>query len=72
MNIKLKALLITFAILGGLFGFVYLMVYYPGVMFVVFLAGAFYGLYNLVLNSLKSNKKSYTIKEYNETFGGPK
>ena len=72
MNIKLKAMLITFSIVAGAFGFVYMMIYYPGILFMLFLAGFIYALYNLVLDNLKRDKKSYTIKEYNDTFGGPK
>jgi len=77
VNLKLKALLITTAILGGLFGFVYLMVYYPGILALLFLAGTFYGLYQLVLTSLekqprKNTVKSYTFDEFNKEFGGPK
>ena len=77
MNIKLKAFLITTAILGGLFGFVYLMVFYPEILAFLFLAGTFYGLYQLVLNSLekkprKNTVKSYTVDEFNKEFGEPK
>ena len=77
INIKLKALLITTAILGGLFGFVYLMVFYPAVLALLFLAGTFYGLYQLVLNTLekrprKNTVKSYTADEFNKEFGEPK
>lgn len=56
MNIKLKALLITAAILGGLFGFVYTIVFYPGVLVLVLLAATFYGLYKLVLNTLQGKE----------------
>lgn len=77
MNIKLKALLITTAILGGLFGFAYLLVFYPGFLALLFLAGTFYGLYQLVLSNLekkprKNTVKSYTIDEFNKEFGEPK
>ena len=77
MNIKLKALLITTAILGGLFGFLYLLIFYPGFLSLLFLAGTFYGLYQIVLSNLQkrprqNNVRAYTIDEFNKEFGEPK
>jgi uncharacterized membrane protein YesL len=56
MNIKLKAFLITFAVLFGLFGSVYTLFFYPELILLVGLAAAFYGLYNIVLDSLQGKE----------------
>lgn len=57
MNIKLKALLIATSILSGLFGFLYMLMFYPGYLFLGFLAATFYGLYKLILTSLEQKEK---------------
>lgn len=56
MNIKLKAMLLTIAIMGGFFGFVYTMVFHPIVIMLGVLAATFYGMYKLVLNSLQGKE----------------
>jgi len=56
MNIKLKAFLITLAVIFGLFGSIYVMIYYPWVFFIAFLCVTIYAMYNLVLNLLQSKE----------------
>ena len=53
MNIKLKALLITLAVLVGFFGSMTIIVFYPLVILFACLAGLFYVMYKLVLNVLE-------------------
>jgi len=75
MNIKLKALMITTAILGGFFGFVYTMVFHPVVIMLGVVAVAFCGLYKLVLTDLTNKdlkKNGYSIKQFNDEYGGPR
>lgn len=75
MNIKLKALLLTAALLSGLFGITYLVVYYPAALALGLLAIVFYGIYNIILIELTKTsrkKNGYTIKEFNDEFGGTK
>lgn len=57
MNIKLKALLIAFAIIGGLITFAYTLIFYPGAILIGVVAVLVYAIYRLVLSDLEKQQK---------------
>jgi hypothetical protein len=58
MNIKLKAALITIALVFGLFATVYAIAYYPITLFFMVLGVLIFLVYKSVLYDLKRNERS--------------
>lgn len=74
MNIKLKAFLLALVYVATPFVFLYIAFMYPLVILVVAVALIVWLIYNKVLAVLENEyrkKNGYSIKEFDETFGGP-
>lgn len=57
MNLKLKALLLAVGLLAAMAAFVYVLIFYPGYLFILFCLGIVYALYRLILRDLEDKEK---------------
>ena len=75
MNIKLKALLIALVYVATPFLFLYIAFMYPLIILFAAIALIVWLIYNKVLADLENDyrkKNGYSIKEFNDEYGGPK
>ncbi len=76
MNIKLKALLIALGYVAIPFVFVYIVIMYPLIILFAAVALIVFLVYIRVLDNLKRDnyyrKNGYSIKEFNDEYGGPR
>lgn len=74
MNIKLKALLLAIGYVATPFVFVYISFMYPLIILFAAIALIVWLIYNRVLYNLENEyrkKNGYSIKEFNNEYGGP-
>lgn len=75
MNIKFKAFLIALAYVATPFVFLYIAFVYPLVILFAAIALIVWLIYNKVLADLENEyrkKNGYSIKEFNDEYGGPR
>ena len=75
MNIKLKAFLIALVCVATPFVFLYIAFMYPLIILFAAIALIVWLVYNKVLGDLESEyrkKNGYSIKEFNDEYGGPR